>query len=148
MRYDEILSESQVVDLSSASVSVRQAGDAVRYVFTFPLQHSTNLSIVARVLDDDDGELIQIDNIEMVGGEGNPDSFETSNKDWSWYKHGIRLGTSQTRRVLRYVMNRIRQDHPNVRRVAGTRTTGARHVSGKHELKLNMATTEVQNTGR
>ena len=104
------------------------------FEFSIPLDHGATLRILALVADD----LLKIDNIWLVGSANHPDTFATTNQDGydGRYKSGVRLGTKEMRRIMRYVLDTVREEHPEVRRVVAKRITGARHASGHEHLSL------------
>ena len=107
------------------------------YRFAIPVGHESEL----RVLVWADDTTLKVEDIYVEGPEDHPDSFSTTNQDDNYggsYSTGVRLGTKEMRRVLLYVLNTVRQDHPNVRSVQADRVTGARYASGNRDLALDL----------
>ena len=89
-----------------------------RYFFTVPLTGGFDLLISGDIKNK---TTLDIFDIKVEGAEDHPDQFVTGNQSWDECRHGVRLGTAEVRRILRYVLGRIRQDHPAVDRLSGGR---------------------------
>lgn len=113
MRYAEILNEAAV---DFAAVTSHHEDNI--YAFTFPVVDGGWIQVDAAVYL---SKVISIKNIATFGEHS--DNFEPRRKT---YKIGTRIGTTETRRMLRFVVDTIRQDYPNVNKIAGDRLTGAR----------------------
>ena len=132
MRVHEL--HEAIADLTSVDVRPAKLGDDHSYLFTIPLDHNAVLLVVATVK----GDVLEITDINTEGYEEHPDRFETTNQSWDAYSVGVRLGGGQMRRILRYVVQHVRQEHPNIRRVQAERRTGARYQSGQVDLKRDI----------
>jgi hypothetical protein len=111
-------------------------GGGMVYQLTGDFGAGGQLQVYATV--DGKGHL-NVQDIWPSGVEGNPHRFETQSAIPE-YKHGVRLGPAETRKMLRALSTAAREDGNPVRSVSGTRETGARLASGQQDLAYNLGT--------
>jgi hypothetical protein len=129
---------NEEIDVAATTVSHQFASwhrpDQNRYVFTIPLGNDAFIKVFCEV----NAETLDFVDIQIDGdgADEHPDAFTTTNK--GWYSNGIRIGAGDTRRVLRYVVDQVRQDHPAIKHLTGERVTGARNKTGKRVLNIRI----------
>jgi hypothetical protein len=109
-------------------------GGGMVYQLTGDFGAGGQLQVYATV--DDKGHL-NVQDIWPSGVESNPHRFETQSTIPE-YKHGVRLGPAETRKMFRALSTAAREDGNPVRSVSGTRETGARLASGQQDLAYNL----------
>lgn len=126
-----MLCEGEKADLDA--VSVQRVG--LKYLFTVPLTQG-NLLVYVKMLTDSVAEIVDI---QLQGvPDDHPDRFSTTNPDDELYGSGVRLGPAEVRRISRYIFDRIKQDHPELRHFRAERRTGARYASGKRDVHMRL----------
>ncbi|CAM6053374.1 unnamed protein product [Sphagnum tenellum] len=116
------LIEGKMISVCEAMVDFTAATtyrDHNEFAFTLPIGSGGWIQIDARV---HLARVIYIRNIQTFADD-HPDQFKPNRES---YRSGVRLGNGETRRMLRFVVDRIRQDFPHVDKIVGDRLTGAR----------------------
>jgi hypothetical protein len=102
------------IDFTAATVDL----EANTFGFKFPISGGGWIMVDAAVYL---GRTIYIQNIVTFGEHS--DNFKPNS---SSHKLGTKIGTGETRRMLRFVVKRIKQDYPSVDKIVGDRMSGAR----------------------
>ncbi len=120
MLLTELFLNEATLDLSHASAE--KFGD-IGYEFTIPVNGGGHLQIGATVIL---GRTVIITDIIPVDVTQHDDAFDDDPNVKRIYGSGVNLGTKEVKHLLRYVLDRIRQDYPNIKMIGGERVTGAR----------------------
>jgi hypothetical protein len=118
-------------------INVKEVHDSkwnfIRYTFTIPLSH--NAEIEAYVIAN--GDTLEFKDILTKNAKDHP-LFRDNGSSSAAYSQTDRLGTAETRRLIRYIFSYVRERHPEIKNISSTRVTGARPASGKRSMDFEL----------
>jgi hypothetical protein len=120
MKLSEIITEAASLVFDQAKV-VRHENS---FNFKLPIEGGGCIIIDAKVIL---SRRILVSNIWTQGVIDRDDTFKPS---YQSHAIGVRLGTTMIKKLLHFVVDRIKQDYPNVDMIMGDRLTGARAGGG------------------